>query len=281
MSKHLVTTKELAGLKVFGGKKEKRIGKVRHFVFHPKEKRLIGFTVKRPDAALMFKRKDVFVALGGYDVVDSGLLIHDDPSATDRGACKALGVNWDACVIWVGMPVLTQSGDMLGYVDVVTFDEVTGAIDHLTTEAGAANDVLLGKRVIPANFIKGFRRGIGEAVAVMGEYNGGEETEDVVRGAILVDDAVLDLPAAGGAAAAAGKATAVATDKAKKVVKRAKDATDQAAEQVKPKAQEVAKKAGEVADAGLFAAGKQLGRASGMFSAFKEEFDKAIKEEDE
>ena len=59
------------------------------------------------------------------------------------------------------------------------------------------------------------------------------------------------------------------------------DATDQAAEQVKPKAQEVAKKAGEVADAGLFAAGKQLGRASGMFSAFKEEFDKAIKEEDE
>ena len=66
MSKYLATTKELAGLKVYGGRKGKRIGKVRHFVFHPTEKRLIGFTVKRPDAALMFKRKDLFVALGGY-----------------------------------------------------------------------------------------------------------------------------------------------------------------------------------------------------------------------
>ena len=115
----------------------------------------------------------------------------------------------------------------------------------------------------------------------MGEYNGEVETEDVVRGGILVDDAVMDLPAVGGAAAAAGKATAIAADKAKKAATRAKDAADQAVEQVKPKAQQAAKKAGEVADAGLFAAGRQLGRASGMFSAFKEEFEKAVKEEDE
>ena len=150
MSKNLATTKELAGLKVYGGKKEKRIGKVRHFVFHPTEKRLIGFTVKRPDAALMFKRKDVFVALGGYDVIEDGLLLHDDPDATDKGAIKALGVNWDTCVLWVGMPVITKSGDMLGYVNVVTFDKDTGAIESFTVENGAANDAILGVRTIPA-----------------------------------------------------------------------------------------------------------------------------------
>ena len=280
MSKQLTTTKELAGLKVYGGKKEKRIGKVRHFVFHPTEKRLVGFTVKRPDAALMFRRKDMFVALGGYDVIDGGLLVHDDPQATDRGACKALGINWDACVIWVGMPVLTQSGDMLGYVDVVTFDEVTGKIDTITTENGAANDALLGTRVIPAKLIRGFKRGIGEAIAPMGEYEG-ENADDMERGAILVDDAALDLTVEGGAAAAAGRATAIAADKAKKAAGRAKAATDQVVDQVKPKAKKVAEKTGAAVDAGVFAAGKQLGRASGMFSAFKDEFQKAMNEEDE
>ena len=281
MSKHLATTKELAGLKVFGGRKAKRIGKVRHFVFHPTEKRLVGFTVKRPDAALMFRRKDLFVALGGYDVIDEGLLVHDDPEATDRGACKALGIDWDTCVIWVGMPVITKSGDMLGYVSLVTFDEVTGKIESISTENGAASDALLGTRVIPAALVRGFKRGIGDAIAPMGAYDGESETEETERGAILVDDAALELAAEGGAAAAAGRATAIATDKAKKVVGRANAATDQVVDQVKPTAKKVAEKTGAAVDAGMFAAGKQLGRASGMFSAFKDEFQKAMNEEDE
>ena len=281
MSKQLTTTKELAGLKVYGGKKGKRIGKVRHFVFHPSEKRLVGFTVKRPDAALMFKRKDLFVALGGYDLVDGQLHVHDDPDATDKGAIKALGIDWDRCVIWVGMPVLTQSGDMLGYVNVVTFDEVTGKIESMTTENGTANDALLGTRVIPAKLIRGFKRGIGEAIVAMNSYEGEDTTDAAERGAILVDDAVLDLEVEGGAAAAAGKATAIATDKAKKAAGRAKAATDQVVDQVKPKAKKIAEKTGAAVDAGAFAAGRQLGRASGMFSAFKEEFDKAMKEEED
>ena len=107
MSENLITTKELPNRRVVDGKRGKRIGKVRRFVFHPSEKRCIGFLVKRPDAALMFHRKDLFVALGGFDIdVDGDIVVHDDASATDRGAIKALGVDWDACVIWVGMPVI-------------------------------------------------------------------------------------------------------------------------------------------------------------------------------
>ena len=77
------------------------------------------------------------------------------------------------------------------------------------------------------------------------------------------------------------KGAAVATDKAKKVAGRAKEATDQVVDRVKPTAKKVAEKTGAAVDAGMFAAGKQLGRASGMFSAFKDEFQKAMNEEDE
>ena len=64
MASKLITTHELTGTRVLGGKKgTKRIGKIRRFVFHPKEKRVIGFVVKRPDLLWMFHRADVFLSL--------------------------------------------------------------------------------------------------------------------------------------------------------------------------------------------------------------------------
>lgn len=276
-----ITTKKLAGLRAVDEKRGKRIGKVRHFVFHPTEKRCIGFTVKRPDAALMFHRKDLFVALDGFHIEDSQVIVHDDVAATDKGAIRALGVNWDSCVIWIGMPVMTKSRDMLGYVDAVIFDRETGAVKSITTENGAANDAILGKRRIPSKYIKGFRRGQGVALAPMGEYKGEDDDSSVERGSILVADEALELSVEGGAAAAAGKATAVVTDKAKKSVVRVKESASGQVEKARPTAQRVAKRTGEAVEAGSFAVGKQLGKASGMFAAFKEEFDKASKDEDD
>lgn len=277
----LVTTKELQGRKVVGGKKRKRIGKVRRFVFHPTERRCIGFLVKRPDAALMFHRKDLFVALNGFDLDEGDVVVRDDPQATDSGAVKALGVNWDACVIWVGMPVMTEGGDLLGYVDVVAFDRQTGAVDHLTTEEGAANSVVLGKRIIPGRLIRGFKRGAGVALVPVDEYQG-EDTGDVAEmGAILVADEAAELGTQGGVAAAAGKATAVAADKAKRGAAKAKAAAAEKAERAKPTAQKVAQRTEEAANAGAFAVGKQLGRATGMFAAFKEEYNKAARGQDD
>ena len=113
MSGGIVTTRQLGGMRVFGGKKHKRIGKVRHFVFHPSERRCIGFTVKRPDAALMFHRKDLFVALGGYAVEDGEIVVSDDARATDNGALKALGVNWNACVICSRLVAMPGGGWIL------------------------------------------------------------------------------------------------------------------------------------------------------------------------
>ena len=141
MSTQIITTKSLSGLKAVTQAKGKKIGKVYRFVFHPSEKRVVGILVRRPDAALMFHRKDLFVALNGFHVEDGQVIVHDSPNATDRGALKALGVNWDDCVIWVGMPVLTKSEEFLGYVDVVSFDALSDVCSGLTG-CSARSDVV-------------------------------------------------------------------------------------------------------------------------------------------
>ena len=166
MASKLITTHELTGVRVVGGKNgTKRIGKVRRFVFHPKEKRCVGFIVKRPDLLWMFRRKDKFVSIEGYDIVDGRIAIRNVPEATDRAACKALGVNWDDCVLWVGLPVMTEDGTSLGMVGNVTFNRITGMVDTFDTDSGATANALLGKRTIPAALVKGFRRGMGAALA--------------------------------------------------------------------------------------------------------------------
>ncbi|HAM15843.1 MAG TPA: PRC-barrel domain protein [Eggerthellaceae bacterium] len=285
---HLVCTRDFTGLRAVSESKEKKIGKVRCALFHPSERRCIGFLVRRPDAALMFHRKDLFVALDGFHVADDELIVHDaDPKATDRGALKALGVNYDACVIWVGMPVMTRSGEHLGYVSAVDFDRETGAVASVRTEMGAASDALLGKRVIPGKYVKGFRLGQGMALSAVG-HAASEDDDDALRGAVMVLDEAAQLPVEGGAAAAAGKATAIAAHKTKRTVvktkrtvAKAKASVDEKVEQARPAAQKAAKAAGDAAQAGSFAVGRQLGRASGMFAAFKDEFNKAVHSEDE
>lgn len=265
MTQQLMQTKDLVGLKVWMEKPKKKdpdatkkMGKVRACVFHPKDKRCVGFIVKRPDLALMFHRKDLFVAYNGYDIVDGAIVVSDDPAATDKGACTALGINWDDCVLWVGLPVMCQDGTEFGLVGSVTYDATTGDIVTLDVTQGATANALLGVRHVPADLIRGFRYGMGAELAVA------DQEMDSVRGAILVDDAVKELPVEGGFAEKAGEATAVVGDKAHRAVEAAK-----------PKAKEAAAVAGEAATKGAYATGKQIKRASRMFSDFKEEYDKA------
>ena len=256
----LITTDELMGVRVIGGKKgTKRIGKVRRFVFHPKEKRVVGFVVKRPDLLWMFRRKDLFVSINGYDVKDGRIVVRNEPSATNRAACKELGVEWDDCVLWVGLPVMTNDGETLGVVGSVSFNRTTGAIESIGTDSGATANALLGVREIPGHLIRGFKRGIGTALSV----NGQDEGEEPILGAILVSDEVAELAVEGGLAAKAGEATAVVVDKAHTAVDKAK-----------PVASAAAKKTGEVVNKGAYATGKQIAATKGMFSGFKEEYEK-------
>ncbi len=258
MPNNLMTTGELRGMRVLGGKKgTKRIGKIRRFVFHPRERRIVGFIVKRPDLLWMFHRKDLFVSLQGYDMVDGRAVVRTFPGATGKGACKALGIDWNACVLWEGMPLLTESGDQLGVVGDVSFDGETGAIASVLADAGATANTLLGTRRIPSSLIKGFRRGAGVALAASGDAGAEQEEEEVEYGAILVSDEARDIPAEGSVAEKAGAATAVAVDKVSRTATSA------------------AKSATEAVGKGARALGKRAGETKDAFSEFKEEYDKA------
>lgn len=273
MAKRYGTTGEIVGKRVFLDRSTpkrpeaiKRLGKVRHCVFHPIQRRFVGFIVKRPDLLWMFHRKDVFVAYNGYDVVDGRILVLQDAGATDKGACKALGVDYDDCVLWAGLPVIGEDGTVYGTVGDVSFDPKTGEVRFLAVTQGATANALLGVREIPGSMIRGFRRGIGTALSV----NGQADAENPELGAILVSDEVAELAVEGGLAAKAGEATAVVADRARETV-----------EAVKPAVSTATKAAGKAVNAGAFATGRQIKRASGMFSAFKEEYDKARKDDDE
>lgn len=264
MASKLITTKELTGTRVIGGKKgTKRIGKVRRFVFHPKEKRVIGFVVKRPDLLWMFHRSDLFVPIDVYDLVDGRIVIRPEAATSGKAYCKQAGLNWDDCVLWVGLPVMSQDGESYGYVGNVTFNRLTGTVKSFETDNGAASNTLLGKRTIPADMVRGFKRGVGAALAQMGDE--GTETDEVQLGAMLVSNEVADLNSEGGVAEAAGAATAVAVDKVHTTVDKAK-----------PVVSNAAKKTGEAVNKGAYATGKQISKSKHMFQDFKSEYDKAV-----
>ena len=290
MSQTLITSTKLVGTKVFGGKTgEQRIGKVHCCVFHPTEKRCIGFLIKRPDLLLMFHRPDSFVPLDGFDVEDGHIVLKTEKGTSGEAACKRLGLNWEDCVIWVGLVMCTKDGRALGYVGDVEFDLKTGAVSKVFLDEGATAGMLLGKRELPASMVLGFKRGIGSPLAAYDKHEAQEDVNGPTRhemalaeelseyGALLVSDEAKNVQNSGGLAEKAGAATAVAGAKAKKTVDTATQTVKKAAESAKPTVQKATKTAGKAVNKGAYVTGRQLGRAKGMFGAFMDEFNKARK----
>lgn len=249
----------------------KRFGRVRATVFHPTELRAIGFVIKRPDALLMVKRKERFAAIDRIESVEGGVCVVDAADSWDAEACKRLGVDYDSCVIWEYMPVRTESGQEIGLVGNVVYDEHDYAVEHIDIASGSANRLLLGSSLIPRAKIIGYR-----------------------DGAIVVKDEEADLEETGGAAAKAGVAWAKTKHVAAQGTKKAGDAINDGAykageaigivrDKVSRAAEEHEARKREAEANGEYTGvdkaanllGKQLGRASGMFKGFKDEFDKA------
>lgn len=268
--KKMVTSNDMHKMRVFGGKRRtKRIGRVKSCVFHPTEKRCVGFMVKRPDLLWMFHRKDLFVALDGFDLSDGRIVIKEEGETTGPAACRRMGIDWDSCVIWEGMPLMTADGTAIGYVGNISFSLKTGEIESVEASNGVTAKYLLGTLEVPADLIKGFKRGMGATLAVKEDTReAGQAVE--FKGAILVSDSVWELSPEGGWAESAGEFTA-----------RAKERVHEAAEKAKPKVQEVTHAAGEAINEGAYAVGKQVAAGKGMFSSFKEEYDKARHGEDD
>lgn len=284
--------------------KEKRVGKVRRFVFHPKEKRCIGFIVKRPDAALMFHRKDLFVAIDRITIEDDEIHVDGADDSIGGRAVKRLDVEWDNCVLWVGMQVVSESGQVMGVVGNVLFDERTGTVEAIELDAGATSRALLGVATVPASLIKGFRFGAGSRLSgyqdeVVDDESEDDELSEEDLGAILVSDEALDLEPEGGLAEKAGRASVTAAAKGRQAAEQAKaagadlaakvkekgaEAAEQAKasyEESKPQREEMGKKAEEVVNKGAYFTGVQIAKSKKMFAGFMENYRKAVNGEDE
>ena len=296
----LLSISELLNKKVFVAHKKKedtyrRIGKVRRFVFHPTEKRVIGFIMKRPDMAMMFHRPDQFVAIDRIEVVEGGVIVEDAPDSFDQKACRRFGVEWAKCLLWLGMEIVTESGESLGRVGDVFFEPQTGRVVCLRRDEGATARWILGVEEVPASMIRGFRFGVGSQMADYENDEAGAEEDDTPEeevenfGAIVVLDAVRDLDSHGGLAEKAGAASVRAANKGKEALNRAKEQGVEMAEKAKEAAREktgvtvenLGEKAGDALNKGAFATGRQIGRAKGMFAGFMDEYRKARNGEDE
>lgn len=266
--KKLIQTEDLFNAAVYtDASAAKRVGKVRRCVFHPSEKRCIGFVVKRPDVALMFHRKDLFVALDGFEFVDGRIAVNRESAATGDAACKRLGVAWDECVFWDGMPLVTQGGEAVGLVGNVTLSYPSGVVESVEVNNGATAHYLVGSLEVPAEMLVGFKRGVGADLAAE-EGRLEEDVEGSFRGGVLVSDDVWSLSPEGGWAEAAGTFVAKASLR-----------VQEAADTMKPKMRSAAKTARSAADKGAHAVGRQIKASKGMFAAFKEEYEKALREE--
>ena len=114
----------------------------------------------------------------------------------DAAAAKRLDINLDDCIIWVGMDVRTESGDVVGYCSDVEFKPRSGIVQAFYVTAGAASSVLVGDTQVPPTMLRGYE-----------------------NGAMIVSDEVKSLGYSGGAAAKAAEASVVVGDKVKKGAK--------------------------------------------------------------
>ena len=93
----------------------KKLGKIHFPVFTPGGTRVVGFMVRQSDIAGMIERPDRFVALDAIGVYEGAIAVDDVRDTYDAAAAKRLDINLDDCIIWVGMDVRTESGDVVGY----------------------------------------------------------------------------------------------------------------------------------------------------------------------
>lgn len=274
----MLSSDEAHKLRVYTRDKKGRLrkcGRIRAVVFHPTKPTVVGFVIKRPDLLLMIKRKDRFVAFDRLERVEGGFCASSAADSWDREFCKRIGVDYDRCIMWENMPVKTTAGRDLGSVSNVVFDDETGELDHIDISAGVSNRIILGSSDISASKILGYS-----------------------DGCIVVEDSVGEVEESGGAAAKAGVAWAktkhVASDTTKKAegainggAYKAGEALGDVREKVNDAAAKHEEKKREAEAQGEYIGvdkaanlfGQQIGKASGMFKSFKDEFDKASHDE--
>ncbi len=240
-------------------------GRLHFVVFLPKEKRCAGFLIKRPDIALMFRRKDLFIPFDAVISIEDEFVFDAESHLVGVDALKRKGINIHSCIIWDGMFAVTQSGKLIGQISSVIFSKDEGEIVKvLIGTANMARDLLFGRIALPASYIEGFRFVKPETFEKLGINK-----EDITEGVIIVKDEVEDIIVQKGLIQQASTTASSITSKIK-----------EEAEHMASAFQEKSKTIKKGVDSGVYTAGEKLSGIAGMFSEFKEEYKKAAREDD-
>ena len=184
----LIDSSQLMGKKLYTAADLKhKLGKISQALCSSDGLYVQGFIVKRPDLALMIKRPDEFVALDAL-VVDGGLAyVKQMDGALGKKAIQRLNLDWDSCIIWQGMELKTKSGERLGFVLSLEYEQDSGKIVNFVVDEGLGSAALLGSCKIPLSYAIGLK-----------------------DHSLIVRDEAANIKAQGGLAAQAGKASAKA-----------------------------------------------------------------------
>lgn len=203
------SAREMRGVRI-RNHRGRKVGKIAEVVFAPGEKRVVGYTVSRPDFLGMVKRSDRFVAYDRIFVRDGALFARPGRDVWDNGALKRLAVDLDACLVWRNMPATTRDGREAGRVVDLVFDERDGTLRGVRLSDGVTATALVGTKDVSVSHI----------------------AECTARG-IVLEDSALAVEASGGAAGAAGKAAAVTAKRVGDTASAALDAAGKATAAVK------------------------------------------------
>ena len=277
MTNNLATIKEMTGTRIIKGKRVPRsIGKIRDVVFYPDKKCVAGFVTKQSDFLFLIRRKGHFVSVKGYYLYEDLVFVRHEKQSSDKAAYKALGLSPNDCIKWLGLPVITEDGQKIGVVSDVCFVHQSGEVQSIVSSSGAIGKLLQGTRTIPTELIKGyyeadstdlvpFRAG-GAAGNGAGSEAGGAAGSKMPLSALLVSNEVLD----------------IALDTDKTLVSKTGKQVSTIAQNVGLDTAALSEKTKSVADAaetivseGAAATRNQLKKTKGMFSAFKDEYNKA------
>ena len=282
----------------------RKIGKVFKTVFDPSGMRVVGFIVRRPDLLWMFKRPEKFLALDAMDIVEGVIVPTMGGDSWDDRAIKRLGVDYDTCIIWEGMPVKTTDGLDLGTVDEISFDENTGELTSIFLDDGMASRALIGSVEIGDDMIVGYKKdhlevlpearelgltgglaakaGEATAKASIAAHEGAEKagkvaSEAVDKGAVGLGKAIGRVKNTVSETRDEYRKQAGTPAKKKTASTQAKATSSSGTKSSAAKSGTSSSKAKSSSKSATQAAADHLKSAGSMFSDFKSEFDKARK----
>lgn len=188
---------DIEGLPVIGAK-DKVLGRVNHVLFHPSEPRVVGIELQPPAIGMVVERKPRYLALDAVGWGKQSLVLATPKMESNAASAKRLGFEWDISVVWRFMPVVTESGELLGLARDMRFSTADGHITKLKLTRGATSDVAVGAQTLDGGLVIGF------------------DGEDV-----RVSDSAVEVDSGGGIARQAGRGAAIAKITAEETAKQA------------------------------------------------------------